>query len=72
MTRTNDKISADNFVAQLIKLRSDEQVEKNRRYFKNADVDEFIGIKMGSIFDPQSETKDGRVMNRWPQLPKRS
>jgi 3-methyladenine DNA glycosylase AlkD len=49
---------ADKFIARLMELRSDDQLAKNQRYFKNAGADRFIGVRMGSIFELAKENID--------------
>ena len=49
---------ADKFIERLMELRSDDQLAKNQRYFKNAAADKFIGVRMGSIFELAKENID--------------
>jgi len=51
----NVELTAGDFTERLLLLRSDEQAQKNQRYFKTAtgqkQADQFIGVRMGSIFE---------------------
>jgi 3-methyladenine DNA glycosylase AlkD len=52
-------MDADRFTARLMLMRSDEQAKKNQSYFKTAtgqkEADQFIGVRMGSIFELAKE-----------------
>jgi 3-methyladenine DNA glycosylase AlkD len=49
------ELTAENFISRLQALQSDEELQKIQRYFKSGEGqyghgDEFIGVKMGSLF----------------------
>lgn len=43
-------VSAEQFVEKLRTYQSDEELRKIQRYFKHADGDTFIGVRMGQVF----------------------
>jgi 3-methyladenine DNA glycosylase AlkD len=44
-------LTAAEFVQQLLTYQSDEELNKIRRYFKPGEADDFIGVRMGDVFD---------------------
>ena len=61
--RSIDESTADEFIALLTAMRSEKQIAQNERYFKNVkadgtNVDQFIGVRMGSIFELAKEFVD--------------
>ena len=53
------ELTAERFTERLMLLASGEQAQKNQRYFKTAtgqkEADQFIGVRMGSIFELAKE-----------------
>src|SRR5215208_6373239 len=61
--RLNGELTAAQFAARIMALRSDEELRKHRRYFnfdpENQPADDyFIGVRMGSIFELSKEYID--------------
>src|SRR5689334_12447069 len=61
-TSTTKQLTAKSFVEQLQKLQSDKEKEKLQRYFKSGEGDygagdEFMGVKMGSLFKLAIESR---------------
>ncbi|HEX6047522.1 MAG TPA: DNA alkylation repair protein [Pyrinomonadaceae bacterium] len=50
MPNNNATVTARQFIAKLKTYSSPEEREKTLRYFKNADGDQFIGVRMGQVF----------------------
>lgn len=50
-----ESFTAERFVERLTALQSDEEREKLKRYFKFCEGDEFLGVKMGQLFELAKE-----------------
>lgn len=43
-------VSAEEFVKKLQAYQSDEELRKIQRYFRHAEGDTFLGVRMGQVF----------------------
>jgi 3-methyladenine DNA glycosylase AlkD len=55
MTHQSPQLTAGVFVDRLLALQSDAELRKIRRYFKSGEGDDFIGIRMGDVFELAKE-----------------
>jgi len=58
MPNTPATVTAKQFITLLKSHSSPEEREKNLRYFKNTDGDQFIGVRMGRVFASAKEFID--------------
>jgi 3-methyladenine DNA glycosylase AlkD len=45
------QLTAEGFTVRLLAQQSDEELRKIRRYFKSGEGEDFVGIRMGDVFD---------------------